>query len=148
MTQNLGWCLKSINAFLLLLLTGCTNAALELAETPGQYLDPIGKNQWAYTAYGFYLNRNTEFGERITYEILYDNRARKAQLMRDFTVTDGLRWTYPSFIRHKGKTDCGMNHAAVDQLGERMEVLYSKTEYAMTEVAINLCAIKNLSENN
>ena len=130
-----------------LILSSCalSNPALELAEEPGEYASPIDKTKWAYCAYGFYINRATEFDDTITYEALYDNRKNKKGLMSIYQATDDFRRYYPAFIRHKGKTDCGSNSATIEQLDDNFKPVRTEQLTSVTEVSTALCSIKRLS---
>ena len=131
------------------LLLSCTNnRALELGEEPGNYKFPITKAEYAYTVYGFYVSRGTRFGDEIEYEVIRDMRQTRADLLRNYQVTDNLRQNYPSFFKYKGSTDCGKNTVTVEQLGASMDVLYSSVHTQMDDIARALCTLRQMSEKN
>lgn len=128
-------------AALPLLLTACatTPSPLTRLEAPGAYNPPIDKKDWAYTSKGFYLARDTRIADKISYTALYDNRPARKQLIETYEPTQRFLLEYPSFIRHRGVTDCKTNKAGIEQLNADMKVLHSDVIETSTEVSEALC---------
>lgn len=127
------------------LVSCANNKALELGEEPGNYIFPITKENYAYTVYGFYLSRDTKFGDEIVYEVVQDMRQIRMDLLQNYDTTEHFKRSYPHFIRYKGKTDCGKNTATVEQMNMNMEVIYSNVEAKPNEISKALCTLKQMA---
>jgi len=129
-------------------LAACANnKALELGEEPGNYVFPINKDKWAYTAFGFYVSRDTTFSDEIEYEAIVDMRQIRMEYLTKYDTTENFKKTYPSFVRYKGKTDCGKNTVTVDQLDAVMREIYSKVETQPNDVSRALCTLKQMTKD-
>lgn len=128
-------------AALPLILAACatTPSPLTQLEAPGAYNQPIDKQTWVYTTKGFYLARDTRFGDKISYTALYDNRPARKQLIETYEPTQRFLLEYPSFIKHRGVTDCKTNKAGIEQLNANMKVMHSDVIESITEVSEALC---------
>jgi hypothetical protein len=123
-----------------IILTACATAQpLAILETPGNYPPPIDKAAWAYTQAGFYLSRDTVFGDKISYTAIYDNRPARKQLIETYEPTERFIIEYPSFIKHRGVTDCKTNKVGIEQLNANMKVMHSDVLEVATEVSQALC---------
>ena len=137
-----------INLFLMVaLLSACANnKALELGEEPGNYVFPLTKDKWAYTAFGFYVSRGTTFGDEVDYEAIVDMRQTRSGYLAKYDTTENFKKTYPSFVRYKGKTDCGKNTVTVTQLDAAMREIYGKAETQPNDISRALCTLNQMTK--
>lgn len=126
----------------MVLFTGCSNTnPLKLIEAPSAYPAPLSSSKWAFTKYGYYIDRKQEFGNPIHYKALYDNRGNKKALMEQYAPTEDFILYYPSFIVHEGVVDCttGKNTVTLEQFNEHMVSLLKNQSSEKTEVSKTLC---------
>jgi hypothetical protein len=136
---------------ILILLSGCqSNRFIEIAEEEStSFLEPITKDKYIYTIYGFYIDKDNLSIDKdnIKYKVLFDNRNNVSLIKKKYQTNTEFDSLYPSYIEHIGEVECSnkKNTAIVNRLDTKMNIIISQKILQESLVSEKLCFINQLT---